>query len=112
MSEVRGTTLARGAGLVGVAWGVLLMTRGREIWARVDGTDPHAIDDVALQLLGARHLVQGAAQTAFPTHLQRFFVTVDVIHTATMLVLAAADPTRRRPALLTPQSLRRVPRPP
>ena len=101
MRERPDLVLVRGAGLLGTAWGVLLLTRGREIWTRVDGSAPGQVDDVAISLLGARHLAQGAVQLTAPTHFQRTLVAVDVIHTATMLVLAAADRGRRRPALLT-----------
>ncbi|HEV7146623.1 MAG TPA: hypothetical protein VGN48_06445 [Pedococcus sp.] len=91
----------RVAGLLGVVWGVILVTQGREVWSRVEGGPPAEIDKVAIRLLGARHLGQGAAQLIGPGHFQRTFVTVDVIHAGTMLALAAVDRGRRRSALLT-----------
>ncbi|MEO7069859.1 MAG: hypothetical protein ABI131_05125, partial [Nostocoides sp.] len=56
---------------------------------------------VALRFLGARHLATGVVQVFFPGHFQRLEIAVDLIHTATMVGLAAADPPRRRPALVT-----------
>lgn len=97
----RDTVLVRGAGLLAAGWGVLLLTRGREIWSRVDGSEAGNADEMAMRLLGARHLAQGLVQTLAPTHFQRLFVAVDVIHTATMVGLAAVDQSRRRPALVT-----------
>ncbi len=101
MSGRRDTVLVRGTGILGVGWGALLLTRGPQVWSRVAGSPPGEVDEMALRVLGARHLAQGAFQTLAPTHFQRLFVAVDVIHTATMLALAAVDPSRRRPALLT-----------
>ena len=91
----------RATGLAGAAWGLLLLARGPEVWTRVEGSSPTEADRLALRFLGARHLVQGALQAAAPNHGQRLFVAVDALHVATMLALAAADPTRRRAALVT-----------
>ncbi len=93
--------VVRGAALLAATWGALLWTRGDAIWRAVDGGSATPVDELAIRALGARHLVQGAAQVMAPHRLQRVFIAVDVIHTATMLALAAADPGRRRPALLT-----------
>ncbi len=101
MSHRRDLVLIRGAGLLGTAWGVVLLTRGRKVWAAVEDSLPGPVDEVAISLLGVRHLLQGAAQLSAPARFQRTFVAVDVIHAATMLALAAADRGRRRPALLS-----------
>lgn len=101
MRDHPGLAPIREAGLLGVAWGVILLTQGREVWSLVEGTSPAEIDKVAIRLLGARHLGQGAAQLIGPGHFQRTFVTVDVIHAATMLAVAVVDRDRRRAALLT-----------
>lgn len=93
--------VVRAAGLLAATWGALLLTRGDELWQTVDGGSVTPVDELAIRALGARHLTQGAAQVLAPARFQRVFIAVDVIHTATMLALAAADPGRRRPALLT-----------
>jgi len=101
VSDRRELGAVRAAGLVSVAWGALLLTQGDQLWQTVDGAPPTPLDELAVRALGARHLAQGTAQVIAPTRFQRVFVAVDVIHTATMLAVAAADPGRRRPALLT-----------
>ena len=93
--------VVRAAGLLAATWGALLLTRGDALWQAVDGGSATPVDELALRALGARHLAQGAAQAIAPDRLQRAFIAVDLIHAATMLALAAADPGRRRPALLT-----------
>ncbi|MEO7234951.1 MAG: hypothetical protein ABIW80_06215 [Lapillicoccus sp.] len=101
MSDRRNQVVVQATGLLAVAWGTLLLTRGDRLWRTVDGASATPVDELAIRALGARHLIQGAAQVVAPTHLQRVFVAVDLIHTTTMLALAAADNGRRRPALLT-----------
>jgi hypothetical protein len=54
-----------------------------------------------LRILGARHLIQAGFVGASPTASRhRIGAGIDAVHAATMLVLAAADRRRRRPALL------------
>ena len=91
----------RAAGLAQIAWGGWLLARGPRLWQLVDGAEPTAVDLLAVKALAGRHLVQGAAQAIRPTAGRTLFLAVDVIHVATMLVLASADRPRRRPALLT-----------
>lgn len=93
--------LARLTGVVAVAWGGVLLVRGRDVWLAVDGRPPGELDELALRFLGLRHLVQGASQVVAPARFQRAFVAVDVLHAVSMAALAVVDEPRRRPALLT-----------
>jgi hypothetical protein len=52
-------------------------------------------------VLGCRHLAQGALQALAPARLQRLWVAVDVTHAVSMVVLAALDPGRRQPAIVS-----------
>ncbi|OFE15061.1 hypothetical protein BA895_08005 [Humibacillus sp. DSM 29435] len=93
--------LARALGVAGIAWGAALLTAGPPIWRYLDDRGPTDVDQIALRFLGSRHLATGVVQVFFPTRFQRLEIAVDLIHTATMVALAAADPPRRRPALVT-----------
>ncbi len=93
--------LARALGVAGIAWGTALLTAGPPIWRRLDAQGPTDGDQIALRFLGARHVVTGVVQVLLPSRFQRLEIAVDLIHTATMVALAAADPPRRRPALVT-----------
>lgn len=94
-------SLMRALGVGGIAWGAALLTAGPQIWRYLDDRGPTEIDQIALRFLGARHLATGVVQVFFPGHFQRLEIAVDLIHSATMVALAAADPPRRRPALVT-----------
>ena len=93
--------LMRLVGVGGIAWGTAILTAGPAIWRALDDRGPTDLDRLALRFLGARHAATGVAQVCFPGHFQRLEIAVDLIHTATMVGLAAADPPRRRPALVT-----------
>ncbi|PKW27773.1 hypothetical protein [Phycicoccus duodecadis] len=95
------TTPVWAAGALGVAWGVALLARPEPLWRAVTGSGPHETDVLAARALGVRHLVQGAAQVAAPTHLRAVYVTVDLLHAATMLPLALRPGRRRRAGALT-----------
>ncbi len=103
MSESRTSDarFLRVVGVGGIVWGAALLTAGPPIWRYLDARGPTEVDQIALKLLGSRHLVTGVVQLCFPGHFQRLEIAVDLIHTATMVALAAADPPRRRPALVT-----------
>ena len=88
-------------GLLGIAWGTALLTSGPSIWRSVDGRVPTGGDRVALTFLGTRHVVTGVSQLAFPSRFQRLQIAIDVIHAVSMVGLAAVDPPRRRPALVS-----------
>ena len=74
---------------------------GAPIWRRLDDQGPTEGDQIALRFLGARHVATGVVQVLFPSRFQRLEIAVDLIHTATMVGLAAIDPPRRRPAVVT-----------
>lgn len=93
--------LARALGVAGIAWGTAILTAGPPLWRRLDDQGPTEGDQIALRFLGARHVATGVTQVLFPSRFQRLEITIDLIHTATMVALAAADPPRRRPALVT-----------
>lgn len=96
-----GDRLMRALGVAGIAWGSVILTAGSPIWRRFDGQGPTEGDEVALRFLGARHVATGAIQVLLPGGLQRVEIGIDLIHAATMVGLAALDPPRRRPALVT-----------
>ena len=91
----------RALGMAGIVWGSALLTVGPGVWRLLDERDPTDVDRIALRFLGVRHVVTGVAQVAIPSRFQRLEIGIDLIHTATMLALAAVDPRRRRPALVT-----------
>ncbi|MDN5772027.1 MAG: hypothetical protein L0H24_14185 [Microlunatus sp.] len=102
MSAHRGShRLMRTLGVGNIAWGTAILTAGPPIWRSLDDRDPTEVDQLALRFLGARHAVTGVVQVFFPGRFQRLEIAVDLIHTATMVGLAAIDPPRRRPALVT-----------
>jgi hypothetical protein len=92
--------LARASGIAASVWGTLLLVRGRELWLLLDG-EPLPVDEVAIRILGLRHLVQGVAQAAMPSRFRRLCIGIDVAHAGSMFWLAAVDERRRRPALAT-----------
>lgn len=93
--------LMRTLGVGNIAWGTAILVAGPPIWRYLDGQGPTGGDQIALRFLGARHTVTGVVQVLFPSRFQRLEIAVDLIHTATMVGLAAIDPPRRRPALVT-----------
>ncbi len=93
--------LMRALGVGGIAWGTVIMASGPPIWRRLDGRGPTDVDEVALRFLGARHVATGVTQVLFPGRFQRLEIAIDLIHATTMVGLAALDPSRRRPALVT-----------
>ena len=93
--------LTRALGVAGIAWGTAILTAGTPIWRYLDDRGPTEVDQVALRFLGTRHVATGITQLVFPSHLQRLEIAVDVMHAASMVGLAAIDPPRRRPALVT-----------
>jgi hypothetical protein len=88
-------------GLLGIAWGTALLTSGPAIWRSVDDRGPAEGDRVALTFLGARHVATGVSQLVFPSRFQRLQIAIDVVHAVSMVGLAAVDPPRRRPALVS-----------
>ncbi len=101
MSLRRDELVVRTVGVLGMAWGALLLGCGGRIWRKVDGEPPTVLDDVATRVLGGRHLVQGAAEALAPGHLRRTYAGVDLLHAATMVALARSDRDRRRAATVS-----------
>ncbi len=93
--------LPRAVGAGGLAWGVVLLARGDEVWHAVEGRAPDDVERLAMQVLGVRHQVQGLAQLVAPGASSATVVAVDVLHAASMAGLAVASPRHRRAALLT-----------
>jgi hypothetical protein len=96
-----GSVLPRVAGLVGLAWGSLLLARGTETWRAVESRAPDEVESAATMVLGARHAVQGVVQLVAPRASSRAAVALDVLHAASMGWLAAVSPPRRRAALVS-----------
>jgi hypothetical protein len=96
-----GARATRALGLIGIAWGAGLLASGPDIWRAVSGSGPTSSDRVALTALGGRHIVAGVTQVVAPTRFGRLLIAVDLLHAASMVGLAAVDPSRRRPALVS-----------
>ncbi len=94
-------TPVRAVGLVGGAWGVVLLWRGRELWTTFSGTGPTGHEVLAIRALGWRHLVQGCFQSVAPDTGRQVLVAVDLVHCATMVPVAIASRRARRPAAVT-----------
>ncbi len=101
MSAHAGGVLPRLVAAGGMAWGAVLLARGDRVWSVLEGRDPDDIEELGIRALGGRHLLQGVAQLAAPRATGPLVVSVDVLHAATMGLLAVASPTRRRAALVT-----------
>ncbi|SDT31816.1 hypothetical protein SAMN04488543_3707 [Friedmanniella luteola] len=84
-----------------MGWGALLLARGDGLWRALTGRAPSASERGVVTVLAVRHLGQGLLQTLAPTRLPRLWRATDLAHAASMVALAAADPARRRPALLS-----------
>ena len=96
-----GTLLARAVGAGGLAWGVLLLVRGEELWRTVQGGAPGEADELATRVLGGRHVAQGAVQLVAPRASSGVAVLVDGLHAASMVAVAATSASRRRAAALS-----------
>lgn len=98
MSDSRHGSL-RPVGLAGVVWGGLLLARGAELFTQVQGRRPSSGERTAIILLGIRHLGQGVVQVLAPHHLGTVYAGIDLLHAASMIAIAAKEPTLRRAAL-------------
>jgi hypothetical protein len=96
-----GAVLPRVAGAGGIAWGVVLLARGDEVWQVLEGRAPGDVERLATQVLGVRHQVQGLAQLVAPRASGGVVVAVDVLHASSMAALAVVSPRHRRAALFT-----------
>ena len=91
----------RTVGAVGAGWGLALLARGDDLWTAVHGTAPTRSERAVVDILAARHLLQGGAQVLAPRLTRSPAVLVDVIHTATMVGVAVWSPRYRKVALVT-----------
>jgi hypothetical protein len=96
-----GTVLPRVVGAAGLAWGAVLLARGDQVWRAVEGRAPDEVEQLATQVLGVRHQVQGLAQLVAPRASGGVVVAVDVLHASSMAALAVVSPRHRRAALVT-----------
>ncbi len=96
-----GAGLARAVGAGGLAWGALLLARGDELWRTVQGGAPGEAEELAVRVLGGRHVAQGAVQLVAPRASSGAAVLVDGLHAATMVAVAARSASRRRAAALS-----------
>ncbi len=101
MSEV-GTAGQAGV-LVRAVWGGVLLGAPGSVLSLTTGSDPAFLGTarVVLRVLGARQIVQAAVEARWPRRgVLALAATVDGLHAASGLALAAADPGWRRSALL------------
>lgn len=92
--------MARSLAAARCAWAVTCLTSpGRVVVAAGGEPDPRAV--WFARALGARDLAQGLVTLAAPTRrVLAGGVVVDGLHSVSVLALAVADASRRRPALL------------
>ena len=99
--------------VVRLGLGLVTLTRP-ELPLRLVGGRKHQHERAAVRILGARYVAQSvmglavtrsrqrpAASNRAQPWLQQLDVTIEVIHSATMLALAGASPRHRRLALLS-----------
>lgn len=98
---MNGTRAGRAAGLANVAWGAALLVGDDALWRRLTGRSLTGDERRVVQVLSVRHLAQGVVQLAVPTRLEGLWAATDLAHAVSMLALAATDPGRRRPALVS-----------
>jgi hypothetical protein len=87
-------------GVVRLGWGAVLLANPVPVLRWVEGGKPdHRAAQVA-RVLGARQVVQAVLQGRDPHRVGRWLgAGVDLTHAASMVLLARADPARRRLAL-------------
>jgi hypothetical protein len=91
---------SRVVGVANTALGVVLLTRPVAVADAAAGSIPPGPGWV--RLLGARYLVQGAAQASMPrVEVLQLSVVVDTLHAASMVALAMLRAEYRRPALIS-----------
>lgn len=77
------------AGVIGLAWGAALFAYPDDLWQRVASRHCTPDEQLVMQLLGLRHIAQGAAQVLVPNAARRPAALVDTAHAASMVALAA-----------------------
>ncbi|MBA8794087.1 hypothetical protein FHX74_001692 [Friedmanniella endophytica] len=88
----------RPVGVLGLAWGAVLLSRGDQLFASLEGRLAVGIESDAITVLGLRHAGQGLVQLIAPRRFARLYTGIDLLHAASMVALAVRDPTRRRAA--------------
>ncbi len=91
----------RASGVLGLAWGAVLMGEGPKLFTLVQGRESEPLDDDAMAVLAARYLAQGTVQVIAPRMFGPLYAVVDGLHAASMVALAIAEPRRRRVALVS-----------
>jgi hypothetical protein len=87
---------------VGAAWGLALIAQPRRVLRVIDGSVPPGRPLLmGTRVLGARHLGQALGLVLRPDVAARWGAGVDLVHAVSMLGLAAAEPRRRRPELVS-----------
>ena len=81
--------------------GALLVIRGPQCWRTITGAAPGRDEAAASRVVGGRYLTQGVSQLLRPTRLMRTWTIVDLLHAATMALLAHHPGLVRRAALLS-----------
>lgn len=91
----------RTVGALDLVWGAILLARRSRVFVLVAGREPTEVEQVAMSVLGGRHLAEAAMRLGLPTRARRLLVGVDLTHAASMVALAARSPQHRRPAGLS-----------
>ncbi|MEJ5913006.1 hypothetical protein [Pseudokineococcus sp. 1T1Z-3] len=93
--------LALGPDLARAGWGAVCLLAPTVVERALSGHEPDDRARRVMRVLGARHLVQAGASRLLPARLALAGgAAVDALHAATAVVLALADPPRRRASLL------------
>lgn len=80
-------------------WGALLVATPGPILRLMGGTDQGRTPRRLVRLLGARHMLQAAAEQRFGGTARQIGVGVDLIHAATDVAFGYVDPRWRRAVL-------------
>ncbi|HVC22601.1 MAG TPA: hypothetical protein VNH82_04145 [Candidatus Dormibacteraeota bacterium] len=99
MSTMKSAWEGRVLGLARVAWGSFLMVKPSRA-SRLLGAPPGPGAPRVARLLGARQVLQGAAELMWWPHWRRTGVAVDAAHALSGLVVATGDRRWRRAALI------------
>jgi len=92
-------TARRAAPLAQAATGAVLLTRPEALVALVSGSGAHPANWI-VRVLGARMTAQGCVAVARPRRgLLLAGAAVDALHAASMVLIARAEPSYRRPAI-------------
>jgi hypothetical protein len=84
---------------VGRLWGLALVGPTPQLLAAVAGRPATTAEIAAARVLGVRQLAEAVALQRFGARVRPWIVGVEGLHAASMVVLAAIDPQRRRLAL-------------